>query len=241
MGGSGSTRWGGHRRHRTEREACAIGTAYIKPMLRDWLETSCSYQASNRRRTVLGATLIVGRMMRDPAGGLTRTLTIDYDERPAWKDQIRLSSVPGRFGGLVWFLHCPACDRRARVLYIRVADNFWHAELSQPARCRQCCGLRYHSQRCSPEQRGDLMVMRAARRINPATRTLAEDLAAPPEKPKRMRWTTYDRLCVRFDDAVKERDGVYLAGAARFLWRIMPRMERERWAVTRDLMQAGGQ
>ena len=101
MAGSGSTRWGWHRRHRTERDACAIGTAHIKPMLRAWLETSGIYEARERDRTVLGARLVMSRMTRDEYRTLTRTLTIDYDMRPAWKDRIRLTPVPGRFGGLV--------------------------------------------------------------------------------------------------------------------------------------------
>ena len=218
MGGSGSTRWNGHRRHRTERDACAFGTAGLKALLRDWLETSGSFDYRRNGRMTLGGEVVVGRVMRDDAGSLTRTLTIDYDERPAWPDRIRLSSVPGRFGGLVWFLHCPTCDRRVRTVYVPLGAAV--PELSKPARCRQCCGLRYHIQRLDPQRRADQLVLRAARRINPADRTLAEDLAAPPPKPKRMRWATYDRLCARFAEAVVARDEVYLAGAAAFLSRI---------------------
>ena len=151
MGSPSSTRWNGHVRHRTELEACAIATAHLKPMLREWLETSGRYEARSSRRIVLGARIVAGRVTRDDFGALSRTLTIDYDLRPAWKDRIRLTPVPGRFGGLVWFLCCPTCDRRVRTLYVPLGPAL--PELAKPARCRACCGLRYHTQRYGPERR----------------------------------------------------------------------------------------
>jgi len=60
VGSSSPTRWDGHVRHRTELDACAIGTAHIKPMLREWLETSANYEARSSRRIVLGARIVVG-------------------------------------------------------------------------------------------------------------------------------------------------------------------------------------
>jgi hypothetical protein len=219
MGSSSSTRWHGHIRHRTELDACAIGTAHIKPMLREWLETSGSYEARSSRRILLGATIVAGRVTRDEFAALTRTLTIDYDMRPAWKDRIRLTPVPGRFGGLVWFLCCPTCDRRVRTLYVPLGPVL--PELSQPARCRACCGLRYHSQRYGRERRADVAVLRAAQRIDPRVRSVADALDGPPAKPKRTRWSRYEQLCDEYAEASEARDEMYLRCLSRALWRAM--------------------
>jgi hypothetical protein len=219
VGSSSSTRWDGHVRHRTELDACAIGTAYIKPMLRDWLETSGSYEARGRDRVVLGGRLVMGRMTRDEYGALTRTLTIEYDLRPEWNDRIRLTPVPGRFGGLVWFLCCPTCDRRVRTLYVPLGPV--HPELARPARCRECCGLRYYSQRCGPERRADISVLRAAQRIDSRVGSVSEALDGPPAKPKRMRWSRYQQFCARYAEASEARDYVYLLCMPRVLWRAL--------------------
>src|SRR5438045_6355873 len=82
MGGSGSTRWSGHRRHRTERDAYAFGTKALKPMIRNWLETCGAFEYRPNRRTWFCGDLVMERMTRNDAGELTRTLTIDYDDRP---------------------------------------------------------------------------------------------------------------------------------------------------------------
>jgi hypothetical protein len=39
---------------------------------------------------------------------------------------------------------------------------------------------------------------------------------------------------------MEARDSVYLLGAARMLWRVMPKVEREQWRAMRDRVQAGG-
>jgi hypothetical protein len=219
VGSSSSTRWNGHVRHRTELDACAIGTALLKPMLREWLETSGRYEARSSHRIILGARIMAGRVTRDEFGALTRTLTIDYDIRPEWKDRIRLTPVSGRFGGLVWFLCCPTCDRRVRTLYVPLGPVL--PELARPARCRACCGLRYYTQRCGPERRADLMVLRAAQRIDSRVRRVDEALDGPPEKPKRMRWARYDQLSAQYAEACEARDYVYLRCMPRALWRAM--------------------
>jgi hypothetical protein len=208
-------------------------------MLREWLETSGRYEARSSRRIVLGARIVAGRVTRDDFGALSRTLTIDYDLRPAWKDRIRLTPVPGRFGGLVWLLACPSCDRRVRTLYVPLGPVL--PELARPARCRVCCGLRYHSQRCGPERRADISVLRAAQRIDSSVRSVAEALHGPPAKPRRMRWSRYKQLCAQYAEASEARDGVYLLGMARVLWRIMPKVERQLWSVRRDRLQAGAE
>ena len=105
-------------------------------------------------------------------------------------------------------------NRRVRTLYVPLGPVL--PELAKLARCRVCCGLRYHTQRCGPERRADLMVLRAAKRINPNVRGAPEDFQAPPPKPSRMRWARYKRLCDAFYEAHEARNDVYLFGTARF-------------------------
>ncbi len=54
--------------------------------------------------------------------------------------QVPLISVPCRFGGKKWFVLCPRCKRRCRILY---ENEGWFV-------CRKCTGLWYESQSYTP-------------------------------------------------------------------------------------------
>lgn len=92
-----------------------------------------------------------------------------------------------------WFL-CPggSCGRRVAVLYLAGRDF----------RCRGCCALTYESQR---EDRK----YRAVRRAQKTRRRLGGDADLGwffPDKPKRMRWATYERLKQKAEKAEHEAD-----------------------------------
>src|SRR5262245_40321657 len=89
----------------------------------------------------------------------------------------------GRLGGRrVWFC-CPSCDRRCQILY-----GSWRIA------CHRCHRLRYLSQRESRCGRANLGMMKIVKRLDPE----ATCTALPP-KPKGMHWSTYERLCERYD------------------------------------------
>jgi hypothetical protein len=91
-----------------------------------------------------------------------------------------------QFGGRRRWLSCPRCRRRVRVLY-----------RAQRFRCRKCLGLVYESTRQPWHQRvidqADKLAYRVA---GPAAAVYDRDEF--PDKPKRMRWTTYHRLEERY-------------------------------------------
>jgi hypothetical protein len=100
-----------------------------------------------------------------------------------------------KVGGLRWWFVCPHLNRRVRKLYLPPGgQHFWS---------RRAYRLAYASQRQTVHDRA----MRRARKL---CLRLGGDPAADqyPDKPKRMRWTTYNRLMdnlVAADGAADER------------------------------------
>lgn len=91
-----------------------------------------------------------------------------------------------QFGGRRRWLSCPRCRRRCRVLY-----------LARRFRCRKCLGLVYDLTRQSLPQRVLGQADKLAYRIAGAAAAVyeREDF---PDKPLRMRWSTYHRLERRY-------------------------------------------
>jgi hypothetical protein len=96
-------------------------------------------------------------------------------------DRIFLVSTQPPFGGLRWWFLCPRLNRRVRKLYLPLGGRHF--------RSRQAYGLAYPSQR-------ETAYDRAMRRVHKLYQRLGGDPAdrEHPKKPKRMRWTTYNRL-----------------------------------------------
>jgi len=132
----------------------------------------------------------------------------DYwtDEPLEIDDRIFLAASRPPFGGLRWWFVCPHLNRRVRKLYLPLGGrHFWS---------RRAYRLAHASQRETAYDRA----MRRARKLclrlggDPADDTY-------PDKPKRMRWTTYNRLMdklVAADDVADER---LILLAARWLGR----------------------
>lgn len=134
------------------------------------------------------------------------TLTLNYShaERDTGARKnieciIRLSSVPLRYGGRRWYMHCPYMHRRALKLY-----KFGSIE-------QFCCrtAIRplptYASQRVSGSDR--IISQRWALR-----RKLGDewsDLFGEPFKPKGMRWRTFEKYARR-DAQLADREAPYL-------------------------------
>ena len=96
-------------------------------------------------------------------------------------DKIYLAHSRPTFGGLRWWFVCPRLNRRVRKLYLPLGGRYF--------RSRVAYRLAYASQR---EALGD----RASRRARKICRRLGGDPDADtyPDKPRRMRWNTYNRL-----------------------------------------------
>src|SRR5262245_7710346 len=136
--------------------------------------------------------------IRLPTTGRARSLKID--------DKIYLATTQPHFGGLRWWFVCPRLNRRVRKLYLPLGGrHFWSRGAYQ---------LAYASQR-------ETVSDRALRRARKLRLRLGGDPADAdyPAKPKRMRWTTYDRLMDKLAAADGVADEQLILLAARLLRR----------------------
>jgi hypothetical protein len=116
------------------------------------------------------------------------------DQGQLWGLFVRYVVTPTMFGGHRAWFECPSCRRACRVLYG-----------TNSLRCRLCRHLKYASQSEAPPWRAQRRAHNIRRRVGASVNAL--DTPFPP-KPRRMRWTTYERL--RADDAALQ--GRWLAG-----------------------------
>jgi hypothetical protein len=120
------------------------------------------------------------------------------------EDKIYLATTRPHFGGLRWWFVCPRLNRRARKLYLPLGGrHFWS---------RRAYRLAYASQR-------ETDFDRALRRARKLYDRLGGDPADDeyPDKPKRMRWRTYNRLMDKLVAADEVTDERLALLAARFL------------------------
>jgi hypothetical protein len=94
---------------------------------------------------------------------------------------IGVLKTPCHFGGHRYWFECPWCYRRCRMLY----------QMGPALKCRTCADLRYQSEHLSPKRRKIRRAMQIRERLGQMKSTIAGPF---PEKPKHMRWDTYDRL-----------------------------------------------
>lgn len=95
-------------------------------------------------------------------------------------EEFQLVTTAPHLGGRRWWVAC-ACGRRCRVLYL--------APDREGFRCRRCHGLAYRSQRMTRKERLHRRAWALGERLG-AVRGYGP---VPAEKPKWMRWRTYDR------------------------------------------------
>jgi len=102
---------------------------------------------------------------------------------PDWSQEIRLARVPRPIiGGERVYFRCPRCDRRADILYFG----------RRCLLCRRCLRLSYWTEALSPSDRRTYRITMMRERLGqPPCLGLLPDL---PDKPKWMRWHTYNRL-----------------------------------------------
>jgi hypothetical protein len=209
MGGWNSGRRGG----KPTVEGCASIVLSINAMLRATGGRSAS--GLRLEATINGQRQeILLRLDLDPEAG-TGTLALKYDVQhvsTATGPQhytVAVVSTPCRFGGRRWWAICPATGRRAVNLYL---PNGGRRFLSRAA-----YRLAYQSQR-------ETVTGRAWRTIRKLERRLGSAPGAPPdamEKPKWMRWRTFDALRLKREAAEDALDADLLRSLER-LARYLP-------------------
>jgi hypothetical protein len=119
--------------------------------------------------------------------------------------RVRLLKTPQRLGGVRWWFVCPQTGRKAVKLYLPLGGHrFWS---------RQAYRLGYASQR--EDAKG-----RAQRQAEKIYRNLGGEghwMDGAPDKPKWMRWRTYERKAEKLEHYCAKFDGAWAAGQYRFL------------------------
>ena len=122
---------------------------------------------------------------------------------------VQLSATRQPLGGVRWWLLCPVCERQTTRLYsIRGLS------------CRTCAGLSYRSTRQGPIDR---YKRRAAKYIRKMGGWLGE---RPSSKPKRMRWSTFERLEALAAHHEAAADAIFMSRMDRDLGRFVAAVQR---------------
>jgi len=124
------------------------------------------------------------------------TIDIKQPERGIFGCTVWLIRRPMRFGGARSFFKCPFCSRPCEALFI----------YRGAFRCRICADLKYLSQTRDPLSRQ-----------HDAIAKLRGRLASDDEKPKRMRWATYDAILDKMSGRQQRLDSVWLASIPKSL------------------------
>lgn len=237
MGGYGSTRWDYHRRRCTVEESYKLSVRELSSCLRDFASRPYLWPAAPRCLTVRwtrAGTLLAGvtasfgeRLPRTtsvygdsaPARETRRSVTLTYSiardghSGPVMRSQ-QIAELVGRamrFGGVRWWIACPCCGELRSALYLPTISG------AREWACRQCFGLKYHSQRLEP-------TARIERRMRQLTRRVGSDsfLEFPYAKPKWMRCATFSRHYSAWMRAHEARDVAFCVRAYALLKRINP-------------------
>ncbi|MEP7200344.1 MAG: hypothetical protein ABI874_11040, partial [Chloroflexota bacterium] len=132
------------------------------------------------------------------------------DERTVQK--VRLSWSACRFGGRRAWLHCPLCGRRVFKLYYYPHTVNAHGEHVHYFACRHCYPTTYQLRNERDKYFWQM------KRIGKIQKRLggSDDYAADfPDKPKWMRWRTYERMVRAVDEACARADEAFISGMAR--------------------------
>ena len=201
MGGSGSGRQGGY----PTAEACQSFVIDIASLRRGGLRTGLKGEASLK----YGEDEFPIRMAIDTTGDnphivLTHETRSTRYESEAVSYRVQLTWTQPPFGGRRWWFRCPKTYRRAQKLVLPLGGHqFWS---------RRGYGLGYPCQRETPYDR-------AMRRLRKLDRTLGgwgEGIPDdPPEKPKWMRWRTYESKQLQWQELEQRIDFVFIPQIAR--------------------------
>lgn len=119
---------------------------------------------------------------------------VTRDGGGAQRYRVEMAATPMRFGGVRWWWRCPFYGELTPYLYLPLgAVQF---------RSRRAYRLPYTSQRSSPMERARRKLRRECVKLGGTT-----DLTAPlPDKPKWMRWATYDRKIAELEPLAERVD-----------------------------------
>jgi len=143
-----------------------------------------------------------------PAGRIALVAVLDGVQGAAiFPDETAapLVALPANIAGLLWRFRCPRLGHRCAALFKPDGAGEFLS--------RQAHGLAYRSLSERPAERAARKARKLRARLGEAPAVLGGPL---PDKPLRMRWPTYERLC----DAIQEAEDRALSASARMLARM---------------------
>ncbi len=202
MGGWGSGRYGG----RPTAEGCSahvLTTAFLHRCKVRYGQFAIS-APTEHERLALGFTL-------DTRDRHYSFIELEHepftDEESALRYRVELVTTQPPFGGIRWWFLCPRTGRRVSKLFLpRGGRQF----LS-----RQAYRLGYACQRIDASDR----IHMRARRLHRALGGEGNWMDGPPDKPKWMRWGTYERKVDRLEALHRRLDRHWLPRLTKFLQR----------------------
>lgn len=140
-------------------------------------------------------------------------LELAHASRNRWNStqryQVRLETSPQPFGGVRWWFVCPQSERRCTKLFLpRGGHRFWS---------RKAYDLGYACQREDRQYQAQRQAIKTYKALGGDAE--GNWRGGAPEKPKWMRWHTYDRLAARLDHYNDAFDGHWMTSIARLLAR----------------------
>lgn len=133
---------------------------------------------------------------------LTLNYVVGAERRPV-EQSIRLTTTRPHFGGIRWWMVCPATGRRAAKLYKYPGCDLFVS--------REALGMAYQSQREDALDRAIRRGVRVAEKLGRKNVGLDEVPYLP--KPKWMRWRTYERTIAEAQSADAAWNAAFCAKA----------------------------
>lgn len=192
--GKGGMRWGaGRPGYRAKAEQ--LHRVDIREWARrGYLRGACSFSWSWHRGGE--HTGSIGVLVHSPDVLILRYTITQNDEARDVADRVTIARTDCPYGGTRPWFNCTRCARRVAVLYLR-----WGRFA-----CRHCQRVAYSSQ-------AEDVMDRTWRKQRKIEVILGEHW----QRPKGMRWRTYERLMDTLEDCEARRDQAFIAVVARLL------------------------
>lgn len=221
MGGYNS---GGHnRKHVTVEASVKLDAAMLRRagLLDVAAPKGYSWDYSNRDRHTCTVLVIAGYQ----AGALQ--VTIITPDKVEHQQHIRTSATACNYGKVRHWLHCPQCGRRAFRLYYYPHTVNARGEYVHYFTCRHCLHLTYQARRERGFDRYQSRCFNAHDRMKEWARvhgvkdfkTDRWQWQMPPDKPKGMRWRTYERIAGKWEKAADMAEDAFAAGLTALIER----------------------
>jgi hypothetical protein len=209
MGGSGSTRWHGHRLHRcVGKGTVAVRLKSLAQLLRcpDGTEGITKRPKIGTLRFSIFTIPRKAEMTTRDRVLLERRISISIYDEAVGSVLARGKRAP--FGGVRWWLLCYTCRKCRNQLFL-VDERFW--------RCRVCLGLKYVSQRLNPLDRLQYRGAKIMKRAGGGQTWRPGEV--PWKKPKGMHWRTFANYQRQVRSIDARRNSAFVGASAHFLSR----------------------